>query len=437
MGQRIQGTEDLYGGYMRSWERMQDIARHLFGTYGFDRIETPAIEQVDTFVHGIGESTDVVRKEIFRVFSGALLEDLLASGSERGLKARQRMAMRPEGTAGVVRAAVEHNFVPQGAAPAKMWYAEAMFRGERPQKGRLRQFHQVGVEWLGASDPASDAESIIMLMQFFRELGFDTSRLRLAINSMGDAACRPTYRKKVRRFILDHANQMCDDCLERAEVNPLRAFDCKNEGCRAVMMSAPLISDNLCDDCRAHYEQVKAYLDAAGIAYVEDPTLVRGLDYYTRTVFEVEALDAGVGAIGGGGRYDGLMELEGGKPTPGVGFAVGFERIMLALATQGIETDIAAPCCVYVATTSAEEAREAFSVVLALRGAGIRTEADRTGRSLKAQFKQADKLGAKLCVVLGPDEVAAGVATLRDMTTHEQVQVPADQLVEEVRQRLA
>ncbi len=437
MGQRIQGTEDLYGGYMRSWERMQNIARHLFGTYGFDRIETPAIEQVDTFVHGIGESTDVVRKEMFRVFSGALLEDLLASRSERGLKARQRMAMRPEGTAGVVRAAVEHNFVPQGAAPAKMWYAEAMFRGERPQKGRLRQFHQVGVEWLGASDPASDAESIIMLMQFFKELGFDTSRLKLMINSMGDVACRPAYREKVKQFIFDHTDHMCDDCIERAEINPLRAFDCKNESCQAVMKDAPLISDNLCDDCRAHYEQVKAYLDAAGIAYVEDPTLVRGLDYYTRTVFEVEALDTGVGAIGGGGRYDGLMELEGGKPTPGVGFAVGFERIMLALAAQGIETDIAAPCCVYVATTSAEEAREAFSAVLALRGAGIRTEADRTGRSLKAQFKQADKLGAKLCVVLGPDEVAAGVATLRDMTTHEQVQVPADQLVEEVRQRLA
>lgn len=311
MGQRIQGTEDLYGGYMRSWERMQDIARHLFGTYGFDRIETPAIEQVDTFVHGIGESTDVVRKEMFRVFSGALMEDLLASGSEAGLKPRQRMAMRPEGTAGVVRAAVEHNFVPQGAAPAKMWYAEAMFRGERPQKGRLRQFHQVGVEWLGASDPAADAESIIMFMQFFKELGFDTSRLKLMINSMGDSECRPAYREKVKQFILDHADHMCDDCTERAEINPLRAFDCKNESCQAVMKDAPLISDNLCDDCRAHYEQVKAYLDAAGIAYVEDPTLVRGLDYYTRTVFEVEALDAGVGAIGGGGRYDGLMELEG------------------------------------------------------------------------------------------------------------------------------
>lgn len=310
MGQRIQGTEDLYGGYMRSWEHMQDVARHLFGTYGFDRIETPALEQVDTFVHGIGESTDVVRKEMFRVFSGALLDDLLAAGNESGLKPRQRMAMRPEGTAGVVRAAVEHNFVPQGGTPAKLWYAESMFRGERPQKGRLRQFHQVGVEWLGASDPAADAESIIMLMKFYEQMGFLPADMKLMINSMGDAECRPAYREKVKQFILDHKDEMCEDCLERAEINPLRAFDCKNESCHAVMKDAPLISDNLCDDCRAHYEQVKAYLDAAGISYVEDPTLVRGLDYYTRTVFEVEIPNAGVGAIGGGGRYDGLVELK-------------------------------------------------------------------------------------------------------------------------------
>ena len=354
MGQRIQGTEDLYGGYMRSWEHMQDVARHLFGTYGFDRIETPALEQVDTFVHGIGESTDVVRKEMFRVFSGALLEDLLAAGNESGLKPRQRMAMRPEGTAGVVRAAVEHNFVPQGGTPAKLWYAEAMFRGERPQKGRLRQFHQVGVEWLGASDPAADAESIIMLMKFYEQMGFSPADMKLMINSMGDAECRPAYREKVKQFILDHKDEMCEDCLERAEINPLRAFDCKNESCHAVMKDAPLISDNLCDDCRAHYEQVKAYLDAAGISYVEDPTLVRGLDYYTRTVFEVEIPNAGVGAIGGGGRYDGLVELEGGKPTPGVGFAVGFERIMLALEALGVAAEPAAPSCVYVACAGAE-----------------------------------------------------------------------------------
>lgn len=432
MAQRVQGTEDLYGSYMRAWQRMQDVARDLFGAYGFDLIETPAIEQVDTFVHGIGESTDVVRKEMFRVFSGALVEQLLAKGSESGLKAKQRLALRPEGTAGVVRAAVQNNFVPQGGAPVKLWYAGAMFRGERPQKGRLRQFHQVGVEWLGAPDPAADAECIIMLMRYFERLGFDPASLRLTINSMGDAACRPAYRDKVRAFILDHADEMCPDCLERAQINPLRSFDCKNDHCREVMADAPLAPDHLCDECAEHYAQVKRYLDEAGISYEEDPTLVRGLDYYTRTVFEVEVVGAGVGAIGGGGRYDGLMELEGGKPTPGLGFAVGFERIALALAAQGVDFAGDEPGCVYVACTP--DVREAaFGPVLALREAGIRTEADYQGRSLKSQFKQANKLGARVCVVLGPDEVAAGVATVRDMRTHEQRQVALADLVDAIR----
>ena len=437
MAQKVQGTEDLFGGYMRAWQHMTDVARELFGSYGFDMIETPAIEQVDTFVHGIGESTDVVRKEMFRVFSGALLDNMLESGSEKGLKPRQRMAMRPEGTAGVVRAAVENNFVPQGGAPKKLWYAEAMFRGERPQKGRLRQFHQVGVEWLGAPDPAADAECIIMLMEFYKRLGFDPSGLRLMINSMGDAACRPAYREKVRWFILDHADEMCDECRERAELNPLRAFDCKNEHCREVMADAPLVHQNLCDECAEHYAQVKRYLDEAGIAYVEDPTLVRGLDYYTRTVFEVEAIGGGVGAIGGGGRYDGLMELEGGKPTPGIGFAVGFERIALALAAQGVSLEGDEPSCVYVACASPEQRDAVFSATLALRQAGVRTEADYQGRSLKSQFKQADKHNARLCVVLGADEVASGSATVRDMSTHEQVSVPMSELAAHVAARLA
>ena len=436
MAQKVQGTEDLFGGYMRAWQHMLDEARDLFGAYGFDQMETPAIEQLDTFVHGIGESTDVVRKEMFRVFSGALLPDVMARGSEAHLKARQRMAMRPEGTAGVVRAAVENNFVPQGGAPVKVWYGEAMFRGERPQKGRLRQFHQVGIEVLGASDPALDAEVIIMLMQYFERLGFAREALTLRINSMGDAACRPAYRAAVRQFILDHAGEMCDDCLERAEVNPLRAFDCKNDHCREVMQDAPLVTNNLCDDCATHYAQVKAYLDEAGVAYEEDPTLVRGLDYYTRTVFEVEVAGAGVGAIGGGGRYDGLMELEGGRPTPGIGFAVGFERIALALAALGGSLETPAASCVYVACTPDQRAK-VFTVAQQLRAAGIRTEEDYQGRSLKSQFKQADKVGARLCVVLGADEVAAGVATVRDMATHEQAQVPLAELAAHIAERLA
>ena len=431
--QKAEGTKDLIGREMRAWQRMQDVAAEVFGPYGFEPVETPAIEQVDVFVHGIGQSTDVVRKEMFRVFSGTNLERVLAEGTDAKLKAKQRLALRPEGTAGVVRSVVENNLVPQGASPVKLYYAEAMFRGERPQKGRLRQFHQVGIEWLGAPDPAADAECIIMLMEFYQRLGFDLSKLRLLINSMGDPACRPAYRDKVRQFILDHADEMCEECRERAELNPLRAFDCKNDHCREVMKDAPLAPDNLCDECAAHYEQVKRYLDAAGIAYVEDPTLVRGLDYYTRTVFEVEAPGAGVGSIGGGGRYDGLVELEGGKPTPGVGFAVGFERAMLALEAFGVELGDEPEPCIYVANAGADLRERVFAITHELRRAGIRTEADYQSRSLKSQFKQADKLGATLMIVVGGDELAQGAVKLRDMVSHEERLVPLDGIVEAVR----
>jgi histidyl-tRNA synthetase len=428
---RAEGTEDLYAGRMRAWERMQDVAREVFGSYGFDMIETPAMEQVDVFVHGIGESTDVVRKEMFRVFSGANFARVLEEGTEKGLKSSKRLAMRPEGTAGFVRAAVENNFVPQGGAPVKMWYAGAMFRGERVQKGRLRQFHQIGAEVLAAPDPAVDAECILMLMELFAKLGIKRETMRLRINSMGDPACRPAYRETIRTFILDHADELCDECVVRADVNPLRAFDCKNESCRDVMAAAPKIADELCDECAEHYAQVKAYLDAAGVDYVEDPTLVRGLDYYTRTVFEVEVVE-GMGsqsAIGGGGRYDGLMELEGGRPTPGIGFAVGFERIMLALEAQGVDLGGPEPACVYVVRASGDARAAVFEACRTLRSAGIRTEADYQGRSMKSQMKQADKNNAAAVVLIGDDELENGVVTVRNMATHEQTQVALDELV--------
>ena len=397
--QKAEGTRDLIGAEMRAWQKMQQIAAGVFEPFGFKPIETPAIEQVDVFVHGIGQSTDVVRKEMFRVFSGANLERVFTEGTDTKLKPKQRLALRPEGTAGVVRAVVENNLVPQGSTPFKAYYAEAMFRGERPQKGRLRQFHQVGIEWLGAPDPAADAECIIMLMEFYKRLGFDLSKLRLLINSMGDAQCRPAYREQVKQFILDHADEMCDECRE-------------------------------------HYEQVKRYLDAAGIEYVEDPTLVRGLDYYTRTVFEVEAPGAGVGSIGGGGRYDGLVELEGGKPTAGVGFAVGFERALLALQAFGSDLGADEAPCVYVANAGKELRQNVFTITQQLRAAGIVTEADYQGRSLKAQFKQADKVGAKLILVLGGDELAAGKVKVRDMQSHDEVLVDLANVVEAVRERL-
>ena len=409
--QKAEGTRDLIGAEMRAWQKMQQIAAGVFEPFGFKPIETPAIEQVDVFVHGIGQSTDVVRKEMFRVFSGANLERVFTEGTDTKLKPKQRLALRPEGTAGVVRAVVENNLVPQGSTPFKAYYAEAMFRGERPQKGRLRQFHQVGIEWLGAPDPAADAECIIMLMEFYKRLGFDLSKLRLLINSMGDAQCRPAYREQVKQFILDHADEMCDECRERAELNPLRAFDCKYDHCREIMADAPLMGDNLCDECREHYEQVKRYLDAAGIEYVEDPTLVRGLDYYTRTVFEVEAPGAGVGSIGG-------------------------ERALLALQAFGSDLGAEEVPCVYVANAGKELRQNVFAITQQLRAAGIVTEADYQGRSLKAQFKQADKVGAKLILVLGGDELAAGKVKVRDMQSHDEVLVDLANVVEAVRERL-
>ena len=430
---RAQGTEDLYGGYMRAWERMQAVAAETFGPYGFDRVETPAMEQVDTFVHGIGESTDVLRKEMFRVVSGALMADVLERGSEAHLKPRQRLALRPEGTAGVVRLVVEDNLVPQGSAPAKLWYAMPMFRGERPQKGRLRQFHQVGIEWIGAQDAAADAETIVMLMDFFEALGLPRERLALKVNSMGDAACRPAYRELVRSFILDHADEMCPDCLERAEVNPLRAFDCKNPGCRAAMASAPLVTDHLCDECRDHYEQVKRYLDAAGVAYEEDPTLVRGLDYYTRTVFEVETRDGNAqGSIGGGGRYDGLIEEIGGKPTPAVGFVTGLERVLLALEKQGLIPEQEKKADAFVVALGEAAKAPAFTLLTKLRRAGLKASMDYAGRSMKAQMKQANKAHARFALIIGEDEVKESCVMLKDMEKSEQQKVSFDAIIEKL-----
>ena len=419
------GTEDMLGADALAWSYLRDTAEQVFTPYGYQPIEIPMFEQADVFVHGLGTSTDVVRKEMFSVLSPDGYKKV-ATGAADTLKADQRLALRPEGTAGTVRSAIEHNLIPQGGAPARLWYAGSMFRAERPQKGRLREFHQIGVECLGADDPASDAEMIIMFMRFVEALGIERSSVRLLINSMGDDACRPAYRESVAAYIREHGDELCEECNRRADTNPLRAFDCKNEHCHEVMEGAPKISDALCDDCRAHYAQVKAYLDAAGIAYEEDPRLVRGLDYYTRTVFEVQVVD-GLGsqnAIGGGGRYDKLFETAGGRPTPGLGFAAGFERLVLAMRACGAPLPEAVHPDAYVAVADASCAPRAFALTQELRDAGFIVEADRQGRSLKGQFKQADKLACSYAVVLGPDELAADSAKLRNLSSHEERLVP-------------
>ena len=429
------GTEDLIGSDMLAWNYVRDIATGAFTSYGYAPIEVPMFEQADVFVHGLGTSTDVVRKEMFSVLSPDGYAKV-SEGRSGELKADQRLALRPEGTAGTVRAAIEHNLVPQGAAPAKLWYAGSMFRAERPQKGRLREFRQIGVECLGATDPAADAEMIIMFMDFVEYLGIERSKVRLLLNSMGDDACRPAYRAAVSAYIKEHEAELCDECRRRADTNPLRAFDCKNEHCHEVMEGAPKISDALCPECRAHYAAVKRYLDAQHVAYEEDPRLVRGLDYYTRTVFEVQVTD-GMGAqnaIGGGGRYDKLFETAGGRPTPGLGFAAGFERLLLAM--RACDAPLPEPVYpdVYVALadTTQAGADAAFALTQELRKVGFIVEADRQGRSLKSQFKQADKCQAALVAVLGPDELAAGSVKLRDMESHDERVVPLGDAVAEI-----
>ena len=398
----------------RAWEHMQRVAQELFARYGYEPIYTPLFEHTDVFTRGIGEATDIVSKEMYTFAD----------------RAGRSLTLRPEGTASVVRAALEHGLVPPGAS-AKVYYSGPMFRYERPQKGRSRQFWQIGVEALGMAEPSVDAEVIALLVRYFEALGVPGERMRLLVNSMGDEVCRPAYREEVAGYIRARAQGLCAECVRRADTNPLRAFDCKNPGCVAVMADAPLLRDSLCDPCQAHYASVRSDLDALGIGYVEEPRLVRGLDYYTRTVFEVQ-VDEGLGsqnAIGGGGRYDRLFEVLEGPPTPGLGFALGFERTLLALRAAGVSVPALPLADVYVARVDEGVADAVFALVQQLRDAGLAAEMDHQARSLKAQFKQADRLGARLVVVVGPDELAESQVTLRDMGTREETRVGLDRLI--------
>ncbi len=415
------GTTDMLPRTARAWEYLTRTAQELFARYGYEPVYTPLFEHTEVFSRGIGEATDIVSKEMYT------FED----------RSGRSLTLRPEGTASVVRAALEHTLVPQGSS-VKLYYAGPMFRYERPQKGRMRQFWQIGLEILGAAEPSADAEAIVSLWRFYEAVGIPAANMRLLINSMGDEACRPAYREKVADYIRSHSGGLCGECQRRLDTNPLRAFDCKNPSCVDVMADAPLLRDELCEPCAAHYAEVRERLDDLGIPYAEEPKLVRGLDYYTRTVFEVQA-DAGLGAqnaIGGGGRYDRLMEAYGGKPTPGLGWALGFERTLLAMEAAGVEVPAPALADVYVARVDASVAGDTFSIASALRDAGIAAELDHVGRSLKAQFKQADRLGARAVVIVGPDELAAREVTVRDMDTKEERRVARADVVDAVRRSL-
>ncbi len=416
------GTSDLLPADARAWQHLLAVAQDLFARYGYEPVYTPIFEHTDVFVRGIGEATDIVGKEMYTF-------------DDKGTPPTS-LTLRPEGTAPIVRAALENGLTANGQS-AKVYYSGPMFRYERPQAGRRRQFWQIGVESLGMGEPTADAEAIALLMEFFAAAGIPRSAMRLLINTMGDEVCRPAYRSEVAAFIRGNAAGLCDECARRADTNPLRAFDCKNLTCRETMKRAPVLRDRLCDDCAVHYAAVKSHLDALGIAYEEDTSLVRGLDYYTRTVFEVQAEGLGAqNAIGGGGRYDRLFEMYGGRPTPGLGFALGFERTMLALRSAGVDLPAPAIADVFVASAAPELASEVFAVTQRLRSAGVPAEMDHQGRSLKSQMKAADRLGSLLVVFVGPDELARGEVTVRDMTDKNEWRVSLHGIEDQVRTAL-
>lgn len=396
------------------WRYVEEKAVSLCQRYSYQRIDTPIMEAYDLFIRTVGEETDIVQKEMY------LLEDRGGGG---------RITLRPEATAAVCRAYLEHGMhnLPQ---PVRLYSLSApMFRYSRPQAGRLRQFHQLNVEAIGDADAAVDAEVIELAWRFFQELG--VTGLSLQFNSIGDGRCRPEHLRRLKEYYSRHRSRLCPDCKGRLERNVLRLLDCKNESCQALAEEAPRSTDYLCDECQDHFLSLRRYLDIMELPAQANPKLVRGLDYYTRTVFEVQSPQEGAqSALGGGGRYDGLIQELGGKPTPGVGFAVGIERVIRYLKSLEIPSAEAPRPTAFVAYVTEDAKDEAVRLTSQLRGASINAVLATGGRSLKAQLKQADSIGAPYTLILGDEEVRSGTVVLRDMAQSTQESIPRDQVVE-------
>ena len=406
------GTRDLLPPESWAWEEVLSIAARVFRQAGYAPIVTPIFEHTEVFERGVGHATEVVGKQMYT------FKD----------RADRSLTLRPEGTAPVMRAVLEHN-LHRGALPVKVSYAGPMFRQERPQKGRYRQFFQVGIEAIGSDDPRVDAEVIEVGQRFFREAGVDA---RLKLNSIGhlDPSCRLGYMDVLVAYLNDRIGDLAEDDRERISTNPLRTFDSKEEATRAVMARAPVITDHLCASCAEHFGAVRALLDSVGVGFDLEPALVRGLDYYTRTAFEWVAPGLGSqDAVGGGGRYDGLSESLGGPPLPGIGIAPGLDRIVLA---RGGGNEVPVPSA-YLISVGRDAQREAFKLATTLRAKGIAAEMDLLGRGLKGQMKDASRTGARWAVILGDDEVRDGTATVKDLDRGEQETVPIERVEELVR----
>ena len=405
------GTKDVLPQDAYKWQYVEGVCRDVAKRFQLKEIRTPVFEHTELFLRGVGDTTDIVTKEMYTFTD----------------KGNRSMTLKPEGTAGAARSFIE-NGMASGVLPCKMYYVTPAFRYERPQAGRLREFHQFGVEIFGAKGAETDAETIAFADSLLKSLGL---KVQLFINSIGCPTCRAAYNKALKEFFAPHLDSLCYDCKTRYEKNPLRLLDCKEEDCKKINASAPSILDYLCDDCKAHFESLKEYLALAGVDFTIDSRIVRGLDYYTRTVFEFVSTSIGAqGTVCAGGRYDGLIEELGGPSVPAVGFAAGIERLLMVMENSGVEIPCFDKPKVYLLGMDDACRKKAFELAVQLRKAGVSVELDHMSRSVKAQFKYADKIGAEYVAIIGGNELENGVMSVKKMATGESQTVAFEKALE-------
>lgn len=415
---RPRGTNDILPEESRRWQYLEQTLREICHQYGYQEIRTPIFEHTELFLRGVGETTDIVSKEMYTFTD----------------KGDRSLTLRPEGTASTVRAFSEHKLY-GGPQPTKVYYIGPMFRYDRPQAGRYRQFHQFGVEVFGTDDPALDAEVVALSMDIYQRLGL--KNVELHINSVGCPKCRAEHKEALQEYLKAKLDSFCKDCKDRFEKNPMRILDCKNPGCQELSEGAPTTLQTLDSECREHFDKVRQYLDALNLSYLVNERLVRGLDYYRRTAFEIMVSDIGAqSSICGGGRYNGLVQQIGGQDVPGIGFALGMERALLSLEKQGVEIPLLDPCQVYFIALGEDAKVEAFKQLAKIRQLGISAEMDYLGRGMKAQMKSADRLGAKIALILGEDELKENKVTMRNLTNGEQENVLLAELLDVLPQNL-
>lgn len=411
------GTKDILPTDVHKWHFVEDAFKDVCIKYGYKEVRTPVFEHTELFARGVGDTTDIVEKQMYT------FNDL----------GQRSITLKPEGTSGVCRAFLEHKLF-ANVQPTKFYYNIPCFRYEKPQSGRLREFHQLGIEVFGSYDMLSDAEVIALAEDFLKGLGIKSLELR--INSIGCPTCRATYRQVLQDYFRPHLEELCETCKGRFDRNPMRIIDCKNESCKEIAKNAPLMLNHLCDECKNDFEELKNNLDIMGVLYTVDPTIVRGLDYYTKTAFEFVSGELGAqSTVCGGGRYNNLIEQLGGDSVPGVGFAMGFERLLLTLEAENVKIEDTEKSDVLVAMLDKSNACKNYGLTLAkkLRNEGIKVQIDLLARNFKGQFKFADRIGAKYVIVIGEDEIKTDTLTLKNMANSQQISVKACDIIKELK----